>query len=94
MQDFDGGSTVPSQVCITTASRAPLPPLPTPNAQDDRAYPAISLLEYFGLGCLANKLLAEDGVHHLGNLLSLSPDTGFQFTHLYLWFEATDVVCS
>jgi len=57
--------------------------------QGEHASTVISVLKYFGLGSLADKLLEADGVH-VGNLLSLSCDMGFQFEDLCLWFEATD----
>jgi len=42
---------------------------------------------------LAGELFAADGEHHLGILLSLSPEIHSLFDRFHLWFEATDEVC-
>jgi len=47
----------------------------------------MSLLTSFGLGELVESLLAEGGVHRLGNLLSLDPTCHIYFDGLNLWFE-------
>ena len=52
----------------------------------------MSILRHFGLESLALELLAADGVHNLGNLLSLSPHVHAHFDNLELWFERTDKV--
>ena len=78
-------------MCCYRAPSPLLSPSPTPITQGEHASTVISVLKHFGLGSLADKLLEADGVH-VGNLLSLSCDMGFQFEHLCLWFEATDTV--
>ena len=66
---------------------------PTIIAQDEYPPTFIAIFKDFGLESLADELLAADGVHHLGNLLSLSSEIRYQFNSLGLWFEATDTVC-
>ncbi|KAF8264108.1 hypothetical protein EI94DRAFT_1594529, partial [Lactarius quietus] len=51
---------------------------------------AMSLLASFGLDELVQSLLAEGGVHRLGNLLSLEPTCHDHFDALDLWFEHTE----
>ncbi|KAF8258606.1 hypothetical protein EI94DRAFT_1754177 [Lactarius quietus] len=51
---------------------------------------AMSLLSSFGLDDLVQSLLAEGGVHRLGNLLSLDPNCHYFFDGLDLWFEHTE----
>ena len=92
IQGIGGESAVPNKVCVVTVSSSPLSPPPTPIAQDNFASNAMAGLWYFGHVSLASELLAADGVHNLGNLLSLSLDMHFHFDSLGLWFEATDVV--
>ncbi|KAF8257881.1 hypothetical protein EI94DRAFT_1756444, partial [Lactarius quietus] len=50
----------------------------------------MSLLASFGLDELIQSLLAEGGVHRLGNLLSLEPTCHDHFDALDLWFEHTE----
>ncbi|KAF8258603.1 hypothetical protein EI94DRAFT_1754170 [Lactarius quietus] len=50
----------------------------------------MSLLASFGLDELVESLLAEGGVHRLGNLLSLDPTCHLYFDGLNLWFEHTE----
>jgi len=52
----------------------------------------MSILRHFGLENIADELLADDGVHNLGNLLSLGTDVHDRFDNLELWFEGTDEV--
>ena len=78
---------------IHYVSSPPSSPSPTPISQDTFAATATVILNYFGHGILAKELLATDGAHNLGNLLSLTPDMHSQFDALGLWFEATEVVC-
>jgi len=54
---------------------------------------AMAMLGNFGLESLVTQLLPADGVHNLGNILSLSPETHPHFDSLKLWFEATEEVC-
>ena len=61
--------------------------------QTSHASTAIPLLRSFGFEELAQSLLTQDGVHRLGNLLSLDPICHRNFDNLNLWFEQTDVVC-
>jgi hypothetical protein len=61
--------------------------------QTEHAADAIAILRHFGLETLAQRLLEEDGVHSLGNLLSLAPEVYDLFDGLCLWFESTDEVC-
>ena len=92
MQNIDGESTVPNKVCGHCASNPLLFPPPTPITQVEFASTARAILWYFGHKDLASEFLAADGVHNLGNLLSLSSDMHSQFDSLGLWFEATDAV--
>jgi len=78
-------------MCCSCVSSPSLSPSLT-YFQDEYAPTTISVLKHFGLGSLADELLA-DGVHNLGNLLSLSADIHGEFYDLNLWFEATEVVC-
>jgi len=97
MQGIDptGGSesdAVTNKVCAVMVSlvlRRPYHPRPS---QTSFAVTAVSILRGFGLENLAQELLEEDGVHGLGNLLSLEPVTHGYFDDLRLWFEATDKV--
>jgi len=59
-------------------------------AQTGYAATAMSFLIAFGLGGLAHDLLATDGAHDLGNLLSLENGVHADFDRLNLWFESTD----
>ena len=52
----------------------------------------MSILKCFGLDDLADSLLKENGVHRLGNLLSLEPNCHRNFDNLDLWFDQTDKV--
>ena len=60
--------------------------------QTSYAATAMSFLIDFGLDGLAHELLATDGVHDLGNLLSLENGVYADFGRLNLWFECTDEV--
>jgi hypothetical protein len=72
---------------------SPLPPSITHTiVQTEYAAAAMTILEYFGLESLVKELLAADGVHNLGNLLSLQSNIHTYFDNLDLWFEGTDVV--
>ena len=53
----------------------------------------MTLLKSFGLVGLVDSLLPRNGVHRIGNLLSLDPICHRNFDNLNLWFEQTDVVC-
>ena len=61
--------------------------------QTSHAITAMSLFSSFGFEELARRLLTQNGVHHLSNLLSLDPNCHGYFDKLNLWFERTDVVC-
>jgi len=70
---------------------------PTGTSKDARimdkrrhAASAMSLLSSFGLYELVDSLLAEGGVHRLGNLLSLDSICHEYFDELNLWFEHTE----
>ena len=52
----------------------------------------MSILKSFGLKDLTDSLLEENGVHRLGNLLSLEPICHGYFDNLNLWFDHTDKV--
>jgi len=52
----------------------------------------MSVLVCFGFTSIAGELLAEVGVHNLGNLLSLETEVPNKFDNLDLWFEGTDEV--
>ena len=65
----------------------------SPIVQTDYAVTALSILRGFGLEDLTQELLAGDGVHGLGNLLSLQIDAHSNFDSLILWLEGTDKVC-
>jgi len=49
-------------------------------------------LKMFGLGDLADALLAVNGVHAIWNMLSLEHNTRSFFDDLELWFNSTDTV--
>jgi len=55
----------------------------------DYAVTAISILRDFGLHDLVQRLCVRNGVHRLGNLLSLEPSCHIHFDRLNLWFEST-----
>lgn len=98
MQDIDpsgGGErvTVLKNVRATDTSRALCcPPSPTSIVQTEYAVSAMSILRDFGLESIATKLLGTNGVHDLGNLLSLATDAHGFFDRLELWFESTNEV--
>ena len=50
----------------------------------------LTIMESFGLGDLVDSFLSQNGVHHLGDLLSLVPICHFE--RLNLWFEHTGEV--
>ena len=52
----------------------------------------MAILSHFGLESIVDELLATDGVHDIGNLLSLESNVYDRFDNLELWFEATDEV--
>lgn len=81
-------------MCCCWVSSLPPSLLPTPAAQTNCAAAVISILKYLGLGGLADELLVTDGVHNLGNLLSLGTGLHVHFASLNLWFEGTDEVCN
>ena len=78
-----------SPLCVQNSS---LPSLLASIFQTDYAANAVAILRAIGLEDIAQKLLAEDGVHGLGNLLSLEPVTHSMFDDLDLWLEGTDEV--
>ena len=53
---------------------------------------AITILKGFGLHDLIRTFLVQDGVHDLGNLISLDSYCRDYFDNLELWFETTDEV--
>ena len=85
-------SAVANKVCLTTVQNSPLPSLLPSIVQTDYAATAIAILRDFELEDLAQEFLAEDGVHGLGNLLSLEPGSHSKFDTLDLWLESTDEV--
>ena len=89
--DSENAATV-NKVCGIGVSCSLLPP-PIPIVQTAHAVTAMSVLEHFGLENLVLDLLAKDGVHDTGNLLSLEPNIHSMFDNLELWFEGTDRVC-
>lgn len=64
-----------------------------PIVQTDCATNAPGTPESFGPGRIIQALLVGNGVHNLGNLISLEPHCRGCFNNLELWFEATDEVC-
>lgn len=85
-------TTVENKVCsITIFSSPPSSPLPTPVAQTDSTPTGVAILKHFGLTSLADEFLT-DGVHDLGNLLSLQSEIRNKFDRLDLWFESADKV--
>ena len=85
--------TVTDNVCAATMSRVSRrPPSPTSIVQTEYAVNAISVLKDFGLGSLPQELLETNGVHDLGNLLSLETNVHTHFDRLNLWFEGTNEV--
>ena len=52
----------------------------------------MTILRDFGFEGITTKLLETNGVHNLGNLLSLATDVHGFFDKLELWFESTDEV--
>jgi len=90
--DSSGEGTVANKVCAVTERFSPpsfLSPVPT---QTQSAANSMAFLRGFGLQSLVDELLAVDGVHNLGNLLSLTFDIHCIFDKLMLWFEGTDEV--
>ena len=79
--------------------RAPIPLCPrhppslTLIVQTHYAATAIAILSNFGLEDLVQRLQPKNGVHYLGNVLSLDPTCHVHFNHLRLWFESTTEVC-
>ena len=84
--------TAANEVCAIGVSCSLLPP-PIPLVQTEHAVTAMTVLEHFGLENLVSELLAKDGVHDTGNLLSLELNIYHKFDKLILWFEGTDKVC-
>ena len=64
-------------------------PLPTPITQTEYA---MATLIHLGLGDFAEEFLGEDGIHDLGNMLSLESIVYIGFSDLDLWFEGTQEV--
>ena len=60
--------------------------------QTRHASGVLSIMEFFGLGDLVDSFLSQNGVHHLGNLLSLDPICHADFERLNLLFEHTGEV--
>ena len=90
--DSEKAATV-NKVCSIGVSCSLLPPS-IPLVQTEHAVIAMAVLSHFGLQNLVSDLLAEDGVHDTGNLLSLEPNIHSMFDSLELWFEGTDEVCN
>ena len=84
--------TVANKVCGIGVTYSLLPP-PIPIVQTEYAVTAIAVLSHLGLESLVSELLAKDGVHDTGNLLSLELNIHDKFNRLNLWFEGTDKVC-
>jgi len=59
---------------------------------DPFAATAMAVLKDFGLQGFAEELLAANGVHNLGNLLSLHAPFHTAFDMMAMWFEGTEVV--
>jgi len=53
---------------------------------------AMDILIDLGLGDLAGEFLGADGIHDLGNMLSLEYTSYIGFSSLNLWFEGTQEV--
>ena len=53
----------------------------------------MATLIHLGLGDRAEEFLGEDGIHDLGNMLSLDFNVCIRFSNLGLWFEDTQEVC-
>jgi len=89
-QDIDptgkGKESAANKVRAVTVSRV----LHVPTAhQTGLAVDAMAVLSHFGLEGLVDEFLAANGVHNLGNLLSLEPNIHTKFDNLNLWFEGT-----
>lgn len=85
------GSAKEAKVCaFTSVSR--YPPLLMSTIQTSRASNAMAILKTFGLDHLYEKLLPENGVHDVGNVLTLEHNCHRDFDRLNLWLEATDEV--
>jgi len=93
MQGIVGEDAVENKVRGTIVSQVPHVSATHTYLWDKHAANAMAILKNFGLESLADELLVADGVHNLGNLLSLSPEMHIFFDRLTLWFEATDEVC-
>ena len=52
----------------------------------------MATLIHLGLGDFAEEFLGEDGIHDLGNMLSLESIVYIGFSDLDLWFEGTQEV--
>ena len=89
--DSEKAATV-NKVCSIGVSCSLLPPS-IPLVQTEHAVTAMAVLSHFGLENLVSDLLAKDGVHDTGNLLSLEPNIHIRFDRLNLWFEGTEEVC-
>ena len=88
----DENPRVMNKVCAVNFFSFPSLTAHPPMVQTSHAASAMSLLESFGLGGLVQSLLAEGGVHRLGNLLSLDLVCHNSFDGLSLWFEHTEKV--
>jgi len=98
MQGIDptGGieeSSVTNKVCsVSGYLGSSIIPITHPHTQTEHAACAMAVLKSFGCENLVDELLAKNGVHNLGNLLSLTPDIHGFFDNLELWFEGTEEV--
>jgi hypothetical protein len=99
MQGIDpsGGSektTVVNRVRAVAVSRVLRYPPPTSIIQTEYAATVMTILRHLGLGALADDFLKAEGVHNLGNLLSLGTECHDRFDNLDLWLEgSTNEVC-
>jgi hypothetical protein len=75
---------VTNKVCCCVSN------LPSPSVT--RTHHSDSMPRDFGLESLTRELLATDGIHDPGSLLSLDPTCHARFDKLNLWFEGTDKV--
>ena len=94
MQGIDptGRGGIPNKVCCHCASGPLSSPLPTPITQTHYAATAMAILKDFGFGSLAEGFLAKNGVHDLGNLLSLDHGIHLKFDKVNLWFDGAKEV--
>jgi len=76
-------------MCCSCALGSPSSPSPTPVIQTEYA---MATLISIGLGDLAKETLGADGIHDLGNMLSLEFNLHVGFSDLCVWFEGTQEV--